>query len=81
MVSAILDYDNVVETAYVKTSTVPGVTYFAQQLELGPRGINKYLNLPDMNLREQQLFKKSLTNLKKAIKVGEVNLEIGNIFD
>ncbi|XP_017766497.1 PREDICTED: probable malate dehydrogenase, mitochondrial [Eufriesea mexicana] len=68
---ALRHQSNVVECAYVRSCTVPELTYFAAPLELGPNGIQRHLGIPPLNDYEYELFEAAVPCLKKAIKLGQ----------
>jgi malate dehydrogenase len=61
---------NVVECAYVASSMVSGLPYFASPLRLGPAGIAEFLPLPHMNALERENFEAMQVELAASIQKG-----------
>lgn len=61
----------IVEPTYVESNIVPGVKYFASNVELGPGGVAKIHELGPMSDYEQKLFDAAVPELKANISKGE----------
>ncbi|CAG9859817.1 unnamed protein product [Phyllotreta striolata] len=61
---------NVIESAYVKSDVVCGVSYFATPLLLGKNGIEKNLGVGKLNKFEKKIMAKAVKALKKNIDKG-----------
>ncbi|KAK0419636.1 hypothetical protein QR680_014246 [Steinernema hermaphroditum] len=59
-----------VQCAYVASNAVPGVEFFSTPLELGPNGVEKILELGNLNTYEKDLLEQAIPELKKDISKG-----------
>lgn len=62
-----------VECAYTRSCLMPELKYFGAPLELGPRGIQKHLGVPELANQECAALYEALPEIKRAICLGEVS--------
>jgi len=63
----------IIEPAYVRSPLFEdkGVTYFASNVELGPNGVERILDIGKLSAPEEKLLEACLPDLAKNIKAGE----------
>lgn len=61
---------DVVECAYVESSLVPGLDYFASRVRLGPSGVEEILPIGDISAAEQKGLEEAKELLGKNIEAG-----------
>lgn len=61
---------NLVACSYVESNVVPGLSYFAQPVELGVNGIEKLRALPEMDEFEKKGLEAAIPELKDSIAKG-----------
>ena len=61
----------VVEPTFVESQVVPGVKYFASNVELSAGGVGKIHDLGQMSAFEEELMKAAVPELQKNIAKGE----------
>jgi len=72
MVLAAKEGTSVRACAYVESKACPepGVSFFASPLQLGPNGVEKYLDLPPLSPFEKEKLKEMIPDLKSQIQKG-----------
>jgi malate dehydrogenase len=71
LLQAMAGEKGIVECAYVESSVIPGVKYFASNVELGPGGASRIRELGPITSYEQKLLDAAIPELKANIKKGE----------
>lgn len=69
LLRAINNEENIIECAYVQ-SDLSEAEFFASPVLLGPKGIKKNLDLPEMDEEEEQRFEDMIVQLNKEIEDG-----------
>jgi len=65
-----LQGDKVYECAYIESSLVPGLDYFASKVQLGPNGVEDVFEIGSVTDYEQQGIETLIPELKKSIAKG-----------
>jgi len=63
--------EKVIECAYVQSSVVPGVDYFASKVTLGPQGAHEIHALGNLSAFEEAKLKEAVPELQKNIAKGK----------
>ncbi len=61
---------DITECAYVESTLVPGVSFFASQIKLGKNGIEQIYPLPKLDAFETEKLEKAIPELKDSIAKG-----------
>ena len=60
----------VVEPTFVESTVVPGLSYFATNVTLGPGGVSKIHEIGPLSAHEEKLLEACVPELKKIIQKG-----------
>ncbi|XP_066593241.1 malate dehydrogenase, mitochondrial-like [Prorops nasuta] len=64
----------IMECTYVSSHVMPEIKYFSSMVELGPDGIQKYMEIPQLSDIECELVLQTIPILQKDIKKGEMRV-------
>lgn len=62
--------NDVIEPCYVRSNVCKGIKYFSSPCKLGPKGVKKICEIPDMNVDERCQLDTAIQILKKDIELG-----------